>query len=639
MHRKNHICICICLLLLSSVHLISEELTFTLIHTNDEHSSLVPSPFVDYRPGEEDYALGGYARLASFVNSVRDEKALINEPVLLFSAGDFIGGTPFAWLVLEQYAWELKLKQHIGYDAAVIGNHEFDYGPEMLASYLLTAGYPQAHNTTALLASNMIIPDGHTLRQAELKRRHIMELENGLTVGLFGLMGIDAVQVAPYAEPVTFSDQVEAAREQVRLLKEEGAEIIILLSHSGVDEEIKLASQVPGIHIIVGGHCHTLLEEPVIEGSTIIVQAGELLQHAGIIEAAYNRSTGTLRLINNERGNPYLVTLDSSVQPDEEIQELIDQAAQSLRSLVSYMTNNQFTDFSDIAAVSDFVLPSSPPLKETAFGNFVADAMRAAAEEATGEPVHAAFQANGMLRGDLVPGRAQWSEGNISFYDLASLIGLGFGPDEKPGYPLVSLYLTGTEIRRILEISVLLSELLGNTYFLQASGVSMRYDPSRAVLFTLPFADLPVPSSRAVMHAELHRDGNSTPLFRNDSTLYHVVSDYYLVAFLPMVGEMLPNLSIELKDREGNPITDIDDAVIYSGDRELKLWEAVVRYAASFPENLEGYSRIPDDYRDASNRLVIVRSMPLLIFPAAVLAVLIIAVVLRIRRRLSRTPD
>jgi len=85
------------------------------------------------------------------------------EPVLLLDAGDFLGGSAFAWLALRGYAAELTIMQKMGYDAVAIGNHEYDYGPDVLAQYLLKAGYPEAHQKTLVLASNTEAPPDHPL--------------------------------------------------------------------------------------------------------------------------------------------------------------------------------------------------------------------------------------------------------------------------------------------------------------------------------------------------------------------------------------------------------------------------------------------------------------------------------------------
>ncbi|OPL11306.1 MAG: hypothetical protein AVO34_08805 [Firmicutes bacterium ML8_F2] len=108
-----------------------DELLLTVLHTNDEHSAVIPhSPTVDYHPERENPTVGGFARLASAVRMIRREKESAGEPVLLLSAGDYIGGSPYSWLIPEGVAPELTIMQAIGYDAVTIGNHEYDYGPE-----------------------------------------------------------------------------------------------------------------------------------------------------------------------------------------------------------------------------------------------------------------------------------------------------------------------------------------------------------------------------------------------------------------------------------------------------------------------------------------------------------------------------
>lgn len=126
------------------------------------HSSLIPhSPAVDFHPEEDDLTVGGFARLAHLVGQLRAKKEAAGEPVVLLGAADYLGGSPYAWLALAGQAPELALMQQIGYDVITIGNHEFDYGPEVLAGYLEAAGYPQATAITAIVASNIGPPANH----------------------------------------------------------------------------------------------------------------------------------------------------------------------------------------------------------------------------------------------------------------------------------------------------------------------------------------------------------------------------------------------------------------------------------------------------------------------------------------------
>lgn len=627
-----------------SVQAQADELMFTILHTNDEHSALVPSPLIDYNEDQANPSLGGFARLAQAVQEIRAAKSAVEEPVLLISGGDYLGGSPYAWLALDGKAPELTLMQALGYDVVTIGNHEYDYGPDVLAEYLKNAGYPQANARTALVASNTRPPAGHPLHDIGIKGTHIQTLANGLKVGFFGLIGIDAISVAPYSEPVQFADQVEAAREAVTELENAGADIIIAITHSGETEDADLAKAVPGIDVIVGGHAHTLLEEPIIEGETIIVQAGELLKHLGNLELAYNRSTGKVRVRNGETGKPFVLPLDHTVSSNPGMAAQVAEYTADLNALVTEMTDGRFTDIAETVVWSDFAVTNKPELEESPFGNFVTDAMRLVAQEATGEKVHLAFQANGVIRGGIQPGTMPWSQDQVSFFDLADLVGLGSGPDGGPGYPLVSVYFTGEELRRIYEVQVLLGELMGDTYFLQISGGRIRYDRNRAVLFTVPFIDLPIPTTRAVFSSEIYTGEGiqDTDEFKEinkgDQKLYHVVTDYYIASFLPMVGEMLPSLELILKDKDGNPIEDLDETIIHRNGRELKVWEAVLEYAAAQPGDSSGNPRIPDYYSATAQRLIQEDSLPLwvlLLLVLVLLAATITVIIRAVRRRRS----
>lgn len=623
----------------------SGELYLTILHTNDEHGAVIPhSPAVDFHPERENPTVGGYARLAHLVKEIRADKAGSNEPVLLLSAGDYIGGSPYSWLIPEGYALEMELKHVIGYDAVVIGNHEFDYGPDILAEYLLEAGYPAAHSRTAVIASNTVAPTDHPLASKNLYLDSVLlNLENGLQVGLFGLIGKQAVSYTTANYPVEFSDQHETAALMVNELRDNGADIIIAITHSRVEEDVDLARDVDGIDIIVGGHCHTALYEPVIENNTIILQAGSLLEYMGQLEVAYNPSTGEVRVRNDETGNPHLVRLDYRYPLEPETEAIIAEYSGKLNQLISEKTGGSFIDVLDTVAISEFEIPNYPPLRESPFGNFASDAMRLVAWEKTGQRADFAVQANGSIRGSLVPGTMPHSLGKVSVYDLAELIGLGIGPDGSAGYPLVQVYLTGDEIRRTLEVAVLLSEMMGDTYFLQFSGLRYQYNPQNAILFTVPFVDIPIPTTRAVVSAERYtgegrqgvEDHLYEPLEWGDESLYSLVTDSYILSFLPMIGELLPQLDVVIKDSQGNPVSEeeLDKLIVNVDNRELKVWAAVLEYAASQEVGTTGLPEIDRYYASTAGRINQVWTIPLVTWPLLILLLIVVIIILLVRRR------
>jgi len=624
----------------------TEELYFCILHTNDMHSELLPhSPAVDYHPEKEDPAIGGFARLATAVDEIRENKMREGEPVLLFDAGDFLGGGPFAWLALNGSAAELTIMQEMGYDAVTIGNHEYDYGPEVLAQYLLQAGYPEAHQETLVLASNTEAPSDHPLAARGLYRNAGMfELENSLKVGVFGLIGKDAILVIGETGDVQFLDQHETARQAVDELEEQGADVIVAITHSGVDEDQELAREIPGIDVIVGGHCHTALYKPVLQGATIIVQAGSLGEYLGRLELAYNPNTGKLRVRNEENDHPFLIPIDSGFDCDPEIDALVQEYTLILNAYIDEMTGGKFDDIMSTVASSDFVLSNLPPLNETALGNFVTDAIRFVAQEFIGERVDIAGQANGNIRNSIFPGTMEYSTGNISFYEIIEATGVGRGLDGRPGCPIASVYLTGEEVRRVLEITILLQEFMGDSYFLHFSGLRYSYNPTNAVLLTMPFVNLPVPTTRAVTSAELYTGDeiqpvNSEkyiPLKHGDEELYHLVTNAYLLLFLPLVTDMLPQLEIVPKNADGEPVPldRIDELIIRHADgRELKVWEAVVIYAAAQLPGVDGIPRIPDYYAGVAGRITRVWTFPLLGWLILILAAIVAGIIFLVFRR------
>ncbi|TVR60539.1 MAG: bifunctional metallophosphatase/5'-nucleotidase [Gemmatimonadales bacterium] len=622
-------------------------LRLTLLHTNDEHSQLLPFPLADHDPDGGGSAVGGFARLASAVEAVRDETRAREHPVILVSAGDFLGGTPFAWLGLLGMAPELEVMAELGYDAVTLGNHEFDWGPELLARYLTQAGYPNAQGAVggredealpALVASNLSMPQGHSLARSGVHRTTLIELDNGLRVGILGLLGRNAASLAPLMTPVALEAPETAARRAVDELRGDGAHLIIALSHSGEPEDLALAAAVEGIDLVVGGHFHTPLAAPLREGDTWIVQAGSSLRYLGRVELLVHpgRDEGRVEVVNAEEGVPFLTPLDSSIPASDAVAERIRLFGDSLNAFLARYTDGVAQDFRDPALFAHRTLGRGPVLSETALGNFVADAMRAAAGEATGEAVDFAFQANGVLRSDLVPAVGDRNRGAVTVLDLATVSGLGAGPDGTPGYPIISARLTGEEIHRILEISTLVPQLRGNSHFLQVSGLRYEVDPSRAILFTLPVRGTPIPSFRAVRRAwQVHPDGTETEIPR-DHTLFHVATDHHVASFLPQVGELAPRLRIELKDAHGRPIVHLDDAVIRRDGREVKVWEALLRYAATLPV-VDGHPTLPEAYHGPEGRIVERAGLP--VVPLTSLALLLAAVgvtgtaVMRRRRR------
>jgi len=606
---------------------------FTILHTNDEHSAVIPySPAIDFNESVKDPTIGGFARLASLVKNIKAEKS---EEVMVISAGDFTGGSPFSWLVTEGESPEIALMQKIGYDVITIGNHEFDYGAENLVDCLLNAGYPEANEKTTIVSMNLIAPQEHPMNDI-VKKYHVMELEN-LKIGFIGLLGKDAKTKAYSYEPLDFEDSIQSAKQAVEELKKEGVDLIIAVTHLGVSEDLELAEAVPEIDIIVGGHSHTVLEEPVVTSDgTTIVQTGDGLKYLGVLELEYNKDNGELKIRNYDTGTPFLIEIDDEIPIDPEVDATIKEYTKKVNAMVYNKTGKNTLD---TVASADFAL-TTRTLQESNIGDFITDAMRLVVEEKTGKKVDFAVFANGEIRGNITPGTMNYSKGKISLYDLLLPVSLGVGEDGSPGSSLVTFYITGEEVYRVLEITILLHQLYGDDFFVQFSGLRYYYNPQNAII-EIPFVDKKIPSAilpnlGSVVKAERYKGTGKQTLndedyevIEKDDRLYRVVTDNYILSFLPKIAEVLPQLTVEPKDESGNPIPpeDFKNLVLKVNGDELKVWQVVVDYTLSQPVNDIGLPQIDEYYREPTKRINDVWSFPIAGYPLAVLIGMVAVVV------------
>lgn len=611
-------------------------INFTILHTSDEHSTLLPVPLAEYHPTEPNPSLGGFARLASKVKEIREANNADGIPTLLFSSGDFMGGSPFAWLILAGQSPELEIMLKLGYDGITLGNHEFDYGPEVLAQYMTRL---QQENDLPIVAANYLIPEDHEFAALNIQPQRMIELANGLKIGLFGIMGESSADLIMGSEPLSFSNAIEAAQKQVATLKESGAQLIIALTHSGINEDRELAQAVAGIDLILGGHNHVTTQEPELINNCLVFHSGYYLNRVGRLDLAYDKG---LKVVNSDTGNPFHYDLSSEIKEDPEFKQIIDDYTHILNEYIADFTRGKFTDISQTLVKSDFPLIKTAPYSETVVGNYIADAMRLEAQKVLGEKVDFAFQANGIIRANINPGTMPWSKGKISFYDLASTSDLGSGSDGYPGYALVSFYLNAEEVYRLMEIGGLLPQLWGDIFFLQVSGLRLRYDPDRAFWFkNIPFVGLPIPSYKAVLSIDRSTEpglqhSNYEPLKRNSNDLYNIVTTHYIASYLPRTSGKMPALKIEFKNKSGKVI-DLEECIIDNKGRQLKTWEAVALYALSHEKNDKGTALIPDYYRQTTGRTLSVKATSLWLYPGLSLALLllIIAAIKRYKNKAS----
>ncbi len=557
-----------------------------ILHTNDFHSHLQGyAPELAYTPLaiDGDPTVGGFSRIAGIISEVKTENP---NSTLVLDAGDCMMGSLFQAIEPET-GFQLHIMKQAGYDVVALGNHDFDFGiekytaivrnavkngeiPVLLAGNAVTDPVSQADNEFEALINDGLI-----------KKYTIIEKE-GLKIGIFSLLGKDADESAPYAKPVTFEKIIPAAKKMVKELKNKGCDVIICLSHSGVTkdkkgvwtgEDVKLAQKVKGIDLIISGHIHILLKEPLFVKGIPIVAVGDNGRFVGRIELL--AGSDGVKLDKYEA-----IPMDDRIKSQKEIQtEIIEQQEEINKAILNPlgMTCNMpvaiapytisYNEFEDAAGSN--------------LGPLVADAIyNYANSEGPGTDI--AMVAAGLLRDPIQPGVQ-------SVADIFRTMSLGSGNDKVPGYALSELWFTGKELKNIAEILIFLSASTPSNYP-YFSHLRIDYDPDGRLF-------------NKVRKIELtDHQGNVSVVntSKDDTKLYSMVADSYIVDNLALVKKKtLGLIKVEPKDAGGNFVTDLDSAVAdfnaaQPGIQEGKEWLALLKYLQQFkPAEVGGLPVIP----------------------------------------------
>lgn len=535
-----------------------------------------------------------FGKIRTIIEKTRAE----NEKTFVLDAGDFSMGTPYQ-TIYKKEASELRMMGYVGYDAATFGNHEFDFRSRGLSAMLTTAA-KSGDRVPQMVISN--IDWEKTLGEAELKEdaealqeamvlygaeeEYLMLNRGGAKIAVFGIFGKESASYAPESGTY-FKDPVETAEGIVKKIQEkEDADLIVCVSHSGTSdnpdssEDEILAKSVEGIDLIVSGHSHTELPEPIVIDNTVIASAGQYNDNLGSL--TFTEEDGDYRLDSYE-----LIPLDESVKESEKTLAQIDRfkklADEEYFNVYGYswdqvLTENpvEFTSIDTFGTVQG----------EDTLGNLIADAYKYGVAEAEGEdyvPVDVAVAPSGVIRGS-------FAKGPVTAADAFNALSLGTGKDGVSGYPLVSVYLTGKELKLAAEIDISVSEIMSpaRLYF---SGLTYSYNPHRLIL------------NRAYDIKVTDENGNTSE--PEADKLYRVVADLYSAQMLGTVNSMSYGLlSVVPKDKDGNEITDYEEHIICRADgSELKEWYALAGYLASMDEK-----EILEKYGQTEGRKVLVDS-------------------------------
>jgi len=230
----------------------AQDVSLVILHTNDTHGHLLPFSYPAIVPAGSELAdlparrnIGGIARRAALASTIRADVARRGGTTWLVDLGDFTDGTPFS----AEYKGEADLAamNAAGYQFGTLGNHEFNAPPDWVPQLLTKAAYPM------VLANATVKATG-----APLLPRYRIERVGGVRVALFGLLTKSTQGYPAARDRVLIGDELQTAKSLVPKLRAE-ADIVVLLSHCGNDVDERLAAEVPGIDVIIGGHSHTRL--------------------------------------------------------------------------------------------------------------------------------------------------------------------------------------------------------------------------------------------------------------------------------------------------------------------------------------------------------------------------------------------
>ncbi len=455
-----------------------------ILHTNDTHGRAVPDSYNGYM---------GF----SAVSALKKDYEAAGAKVLLLDAGDTLHGLPFA--TLDKGTTVARLMNLAGYDAMTPGNHDFNYGTDTLRKLANIMHFP-------LLSANITKKDSGE----NLFSRHTIIDKNGVKYGIFGLSTPEtAYKTNPNnVSTIEFGNPVDAAQEEVTALKEAGADVIVALSHLGIDASSEftsklIAEKVEGIDLIVDGHSHSKFDSGLMIKDTLIVSTGDYFQNIGVV-------------VIDKEGNMKAGLLNSSdyTGTDPDIDTVVKQQSDEQEKLLSEVVGHTSVTLNGVR--------EDVRSKETNLGNLTTDAIR----QATGADV--AITNGGGIRASI-------EIGDITKKDLVTVFPFG-------NY-VVTKYISGAALLEALEVGVsAYPELLGA--FPQVSGITFSIDTSK-------------PIGKRVVNAKVNGaavDEKASYLFAtNDFVIaggdgYTMLADFEIVNEYGSLEEILLNYIKDLKN-------------------------------------------------------------------------------------------
>ena len=400
----------------------SDDWNLTIFHTNDMHGAFLPQP-ATWRDDEAE--VGGMVALAWHLAEQRQTAPAD----LLLDAGDFMTGNPICDIADGgvQGAGFVAMMNALGYDAGVIGNHEFDLGRANARALAARATFP-------LLAADILNEQG----EYEFPHKPLILARGGLKIGVMGISctGLFRVTSASRTGGLSLRKQVTVVLEMIQELDPQ-TDLLVLITHNGVTGDKALARQLAGsgLDIIVGGHSHTRLKQPLEVEGIIIVQAGSKRKNLGRLNL----------LVQDDRvvaydGRLISLTADGATAPSE------------LTTLVAEYERRVLGEFGEVIGKLEGDWRRDGR-KESNIGNYLCDRLRERAD------ADVAFLNSGGIRKNL-------PAGPITILDVKEI--LPFANN------LVTFDVTGAELMTLLQENAR-AALRGSHGILQVSGLRYVY--------------------------------------------------------------------------------------------------------------------------------------------------------------------
>lgn len=455
----------------------SDLIQLTVLHTNDEHGQLLPLRAV-WRDPENPPMEGGAVAMAAAVAEFRRR----DPDTLLLSAGDWFQGTPEGTMSFG--AMMMSFMNAVGYDAAVVGNHEFDFGETVVRDLARSAHF-------RVLGANVVGPDKKTLRPY-LQPSTII-VRKGIKIGIAGLCTEETAKlvIRERLGEINFRSAVETARETAAELKRNGADIVIFTNHMGPKENVELADATSDIDVLIGGHVHSaVLWEGRPTKNALIAQCGANLRSMGVIDLVWDKKAKKL-----VQKTAFVHELRS---PEKARHPVVEAIIEKEGVAVAKEMNRRVGIFELKTAVRR----DSARDQSGALGSWMADAMRLAADAEIG------IMNEGGIRKDLSPGP-------LTIRDFWELM-----PFDNT---VVRVEMTGTQILAMLEAS-----LKTASSGLELSGMTvaiLERPEAKPTVFQVTIGGKPLDPGKLYTLATnsfLADGGDGYPIFRDAKSAKHL---------------------------------------------------------------------------------------------------------------------